>query len=202
MGPDRESGATEGPNGSVNEPHAEVVMSRVGNAPIAIPSGVTIDVKPDVVQVKGPKGLLSQTRVPHIDIELEDGRVLLKRQNDARQARANHGLMRSLIMNMVTGVTSGFSKALEVNGIGFRADVRGKTLVLNLGYSHNIEYAIPDGIDIKVEKATRVVVSGIDRQKVGQVAAEIRAFRVPDHYKGKGVRYEGEQVRIKAGKSA
>jgi len=177
-------------------------MSRVGNAPIAIPSGVTIDVKPDVVQVKGPKGQLAQARVAHVDVALEEGRLVLKRQNDDRQARANHGLMRALIMNMVTGVTSGFTKVLEVNGVGFRADVRGKTLVLNLGYSHNIEYPIPDGIDIKVEKSTRVVVSGIDKQKVGQVAAEIRGFRVPDHYKGKGVRYEGEHVRIKAGKSA
>lgn len=177
-------------------------MSRVGNAPIAIPSGVTIDVKPDVVQVKGPKGQLSQARADQVDIVVEDGRIVLKRQSDARQARSNHGLMRSLIMNMVTGVTTGFSKALEVNGVGFRADVRGKTLVLNLGYSHNVEYPIPDGIDIKVEKATRVVVSGIDKQQVGQVAAEIRGFRVPDHYKGKGVRYEGEHVRIKAGKSA
>lgn len=177
-------------------------MSRVGNAPIAIPSGVTIDVKPDVVQVKGPKGQLSQARVDHVDVAVEDGRVVLRRQSDARQARSNHGLMRALIMNMVTGVTTGFTKALEVNGVGFRADVRGKTLVLNLGFSHNVEYAIPDGIDIKVEKATRVVVSGIDKQQVGQVAAEIRSFRVPDHYKGKGVRYEGEHVRIKAGKSA
>jgi large subunit ribosomal protein L6 len=177
-------------------------MSRVGNAPIAIPSGVTIDVKPEAVQVKGPKGQLLQARVEHVDVELEDGRVVLKRQSDGRQARSNHGLMRSLIMNMVTGVTTGFTRALEVNGVGFRADVRGKTLVLNLGFSHNVEYPIPDGIDIKVEKATRVIVSGIDKQQVGQVAAEIRGFRVPDHYKGKGVRYEGEHVRIKAGKSA
>lgn len=177
-------------------------MSRVGNAPIAIPSGVTIDVKPDAVQVKGPKGQLSQSRVQHVDIEVADGRIVLKRQNDGRQSRANHGLMRSLVSNMVTGVTAGFSKSLEVVGVGFRADVRGKNLVLNLGYSHPVEFPIPEGIDIKVEKNTRIVVSGIDKQQVGQTAAVIRSFRTPDHYKGKGVRYQGEQVRIKAGKSA
>lgn len=177
-------------------------MSRVGNAPIAIPSGVTVDVLADAVQVKGPKGQLTHFRVDNVDIEIEDSRIVLKRRSEARQARANHGLMRSLVMNMVTGVTTGFTKSLEVVGIGYRADVRGKALVLNLGFSHPIEFPIPEGIDIKVDKNTKILVSGIDKQKVGQVAAVIRGYRTPDHYKGKGVRYQGEQVRIKTGKSA
>lgn len=177
-------------------------MSRVGNAPIRIPSGVTIDVQPNQVAVKGPKGQLTQFRVDHVDVAVQDGSVVLRRTSEMKQARANHGLMRALLKNMVTGVSTGFTKSLEVVGVGYRADVKGKTLVLNLGFSHPIEHAIPEGIDIKVEKNTKIVVSGIDRQRVGQVAAVIREYRSPDHYKGKGVRYEGEQVRLKAGKSA
>lgn len=177
-------------------------MSRVGNQPIAIPSGVTVDIKDDVILVKGPKGQLSQARVPHVDLAIEDGNLVFKRTTEATQARANHGMIRSLVRNMVTGVTSGFTKNLEVVGIGYRADVKGKKLVLNLGYSHPVEYPVPEGIEVKVDKNTKISVSGIDKQQVGQVAAVIRDFRKPDHYKGKGVRYEGERVRLKAGKSA
>lgn len=177
-------------------------MSRVGNAPIALPSGVAVDVRADSIQVKGPKGQLTQQRVSLVDIALEDGGVVLRRTQETKQAKANHGLMRSLVNNMVVGVTSGFIKNLEVVGIGYRADVRGKNLVLNLGYSHPVEFPIPDGIEIKVEKNTKISITGIDKQQVGQVAAVIRSYRTPDHYKGKGVRYEGEQVRLKAGKSA
>jgi large subunit ribosomal protein L6 len=177
-------------------------MSRIGKQPVAIPTGVDVKILADSITVKGPKGSLSQHLVGLVDVKVENNEVICVRQNDSKPARANHGLIRSLISNMVDGVTQGFSKKLEVNGVGYRADVKGKNLVMNLGYSHPIEYSIPEGITIEVDKQNNITVSGCDKQQVGQVAAKIRSYREPDHYKGKGVRYSGEYVRIKAGKSA
>ncbi len=177
-------------------------MSRVGNLPIPLPSGVTVEVAAGRVNVKGPKGSLSQAVVDHVGVAVADGRVGVSRDNDSRPSRANHGLMRALLSNMVTGVTRGWEKKLAVIGVGYRAEVRGNKLVLNLGYSHPVEYPVPNGINVEVDKQNVITVAGIDRQQVGQVAAEIRAWRKPDSYKGKGVRYVDERVRIKAGKSA
>jgi len=177
-------------------------MSRIGRLPLELPKGVTLDVKDGEVSVKGPKGSLTHFIVDHVDVAVDDGNVVVTRNSDIKQARANHGLMRSVIGNMVHGVEKGFSKQLEVIGIGYRADVRGKQLVLNLGYSHPINFDIPEGIDISVDKSNKITVSGVDKQQVGQVAAVIRDFRKPDHYKGKGVRYVGEYILLKAGKSA
>jgi large subunit ribosomal protein L6 len=177
-------------------------MSRVGKQPVAVPSGVTVSVSGGSVAVKGPKGELHQVLPSLVAANVDAGLLVVTRDDESRQARANHGLARALLRNMVVGVTQGFEKKLEVQGVGFRAEVKGRTLVMNLGYSHPIEFAIPAGIQISVDKNTNLSVQGIDRQVVGQVAAEIRGYRVPDHYKGKGVRYSGETVRIKAGKSA
>jgi large subunit ribosomal protein L6 len=177
-------------------------MSRIGNQPVQLPSGVTLQVQDDAVTVKGPKGTLSHPLVEHVKLQVEGTTVQVARDEDAKQARANHGLMRAVLRNMVQGVTQGFERTLEINGVGFRAEVRGKTLVLNLGYSHPIEYAIPEGVKIAIDKAGLLQITGIDRQQVGQVAAKIRSFRKPDSYKGKGVRYQGETIRLKPGKSA
>lgn len=177
-------------------------MSRIGKLPVDIPSGVTVSVGSGDVTVKGPKGTLNQRLVTLVDVAVESGQVVVRRANESRQARANHGLMRSLINNMVEGVSKGFEKKLEVLGVGYRADVRGSKLVMNLGYSHPVEYEIPAGVAIDVDKTNKITITGADKQEVGQVAAVIRSFRKPDHYKGKGVRYLGERVRLKAGKSA
>lgn len=177
-------------------------MSRIGKLPIQVPNGVTVSVASGEVQVKGPKGTLKQFVPEFLDVKVDGGVVVIERRGEAKQARANHGLMRALVRNMVVGVTQGFDKKLEVQGVGFRAEVKGKNLVMNLGYSHPIEYAIPQGIAISVDKQGAILVTGIDKQQVGQVAADIRAFRKPDSYKGKGIRYTGEYVRLKAGKSA
>ena len=177
-------------------------MSRVGNAVINPPAGTSVQVNGDTVEVKGPKGSLSQSIVRLTSIDVNDGVVSVKRVNDSKPARANHGLMRALLNNMVVGVSSGFKRQLEVNGIGYRADVKGTNLVMHLGYSHQIEYPVPEGITITTDKNNVVTVEGIDKQLVCQVAANIRSFRAPDSYKGKGVRYVGEHVRLKAGKSA
>jgi large subunit ribosomal protein L6 len=176
-------------------------MSRIGKLPVSIPKGVTVDVS-DVVAVKGPKGQLSQRVVDLVSVKVEGEEVVVTRADDSKPSRAYHGLMRSLIQNMVTGVSEGFEKKLQIIGVGYRADVKGKKLVMNLGYSHPIEFDIPDGIEIAVDKQNFVTIKGADKQQVGQVAAVIRGYRKPDHYKGKGVRYADEQVRIKAGKSA
>lgn len=176
-------------------------MSRIGNRPIVIPAGVTVTIGDDV-QVKGPKGSLNQAIVSLVSVAVDDNVLVVSRKNDSKPARANHGLMRALIQNMVTGVTAGYTKQLEIIGIGYRADVRGSKLVMQLGYSHPIEFDLPKGIDIAVDKKNNVTITGIDKCQVGQVAANIRDFRRPDHYKGKGIRYKGERVRIKAGKSA
>lgn len=176
-------------------------MSRIGKLPVPLPAGVTVDIGDEVI-VKGPKGTLKQKIVDLVSVKLEGTDVIVTRQDDSKPSRAFHGLMRSLINNMVVGVSTGFSKKLQIIGVGYRADVRGKELVMNLGFSHPINFTIPDGITIAVDKQNFVTISGADKQQVGQVAAVIRGYRRPDHYKGKGVRYADEHVRIKAGKSA
>lgn len=177
-------------------------MSRVGKMSIPLPSGVTVSESSGVLTVKGPKGVLQQKLPSHTSVGVDDGMVKVGRANESKTARSNHGLMRALAANMVKGVTIGFSKNLLVKGIGYRADVRGRNLVMNLGYSHPIEYSIPEGVNISVDKNNRITIEGIDRALVGQVAANIRDYRKPDRYKGKGVRYEGEHIILKAGKSA
>lgn len=176
-------------------------MSRIGKSPIAVPQGVEVRQAGSAVEVKGPKGQLSQLIPTGISLEIGAGVVHVKRKGDAKAVRSLHGLIRTLIANMVQGVTKGFEKELEIVGIGYRANVQGKNLQLNLGYSHPVLYPIPQGIELAVEKQTRITVKGIDKQKVGQVAAEIRGFKKPEPYKGKGIRYIGEQVRRKAGKA-
>ena len=176
-------------------------MSRIGKAPIELPQGVDVNVDGDLVRVKGPKGELERRVRPEITVNVEDGQVVVTRASDAKQHRAYHGLTRALLANMVEGVTNGYRKGLEIVGVGYRADKRGKNLVLTVGYSHDVTYPEPEGITLSTPSQTTVVVEGIDKQKVGQVAAELRAVRPPEPYKGKGIRYEGEQVRRKAGKT-
>lgn len=176
-------------------------MSRIGKAPIPLPQGVELKRAGSNVQVKGPKGTLSHTIPAGISLQVSDGIIYVKRKGDAKQVRSLHGLSRTLIANMVTGVTEGFEKGLEIVGIGYRANLQGRNLHLSLGYSHPVIYPIPEGIEVVVEKQNKIMVQGIDKQKVGQVAAEIRSFKKPEPYKGKGIRYIGEQVRRKAGKA-
>lgn len=176
-------------------------MSRVGKMPIAVPTGVKIKVSETLIEVEGPKGRLSSPVPPGIRFSLEGSQLVCRRQSDERQQRAWHGLARALAMNAVTGVTVGFSRELDIVGVGYRAQVEGKKVILSLGYSHPVEYLIPEGISISIDRQTRVKVSGIDRQKVGQVAAEIRRLRRPDPYKQKGIRYVGEVLKKKAGKA-
>lgn len=177
-------------------------MSRIGKLPVEVPSGVTVTVG-RTITVKGPKGQLERPVVDGVSIAQQGGALVLSRASEERQHRANHGLMRALVANMVTGVTKGFERRLQIVGVGYKAESRGANLVLSLGYSHPIEFAPPPGVSLAVDaKTNKVTVSGIDKEAVGQVAADIRAFRTPDHYKGKGVRYEEERVRLKAGKSA
>lgn len=175
-------------------------MSRVGKLPIAIPSGVTITVDPDFVTVAGPKGTLKQFTMPGVTVKVEDGQAAVVRDNDEAENRAKHGLMRSLVNNMVTGVSQGFSKKLEINGVGFRVALQGTDLKLNLGFSHDVIYKLPQGVTATVEQNT-VTIGGIDKQQVGQVAAEIRALKKPEPYKGKGIKYAGERILRKSGKS-
>ena len=177
-------------------------MSRIGRKPIAIPGGVTVTVDGATVKVKGPKGELARTFEPSIKVRVENNEVLVERPNDDKRERALHGLTRALIANMVTGVTDGFKKTLEIVGVGYRAEKKGKNLVVSVGYSHPVNYPEPDGITLTTPAPTTIVVEGVDKQKVGQVAAELRGFRPPEPYKGKGIRYQGEQVRRKAGKTA
>jgi large subunit ribosomal protein L6 len=176
-------------------------MSRVGLKPINLPSGVKVNISDTSLEVEGPKGRLSTPVLPGISFSLEDGELRCRRSSDARQQRAFHGLARALAANAVKGVSEGFSRDLDIVGVGYRAQVEGKKVVFSLGFSHPVEYPIPEGIDIKVDKQTRVTVSGIDRQQVGQVAAEIRKLRRPDPYKQKGIRYVGEVLKKKAGKA-
>lgn len=154
------------------------------------------------VQVKGPKGTLSRSIVPGVSVVVQSDVVQVNRDDDSRKCRANHGLMRALLNNMVIGVSVGFTRELEIIGVGYKAEVKGNKVVLNLGFSHQIEFPFPDGIKITVDKSTKLAVTGASKEAVGQAAAEIRGFRPPDSYKGKGVRYKGEHIRIKAGKTA
>ena len=175
-------------------------MSRIGKHPVALPQGVTATVKDREVKVKGPKGELSLRVVEGIDVSVDKTGVVLKPVETTDKARAQWGLQRTLVNNLVQGVSKGFAQQLEIAGVGFRAAVQGKNLQLQLCYSHDVVYPIPPGIDIKCEKPTLILVSGIDKQKVGQVAAEIRQFRKPEPYKGKGIKYAEENVRRKEGK--
>jgi large subunit ribosomal protein L6 len=177
-------------------------MSRIGKQPIPIPDGVTVTIEPDRVAVKGPKGELSE-RVPRdIEVVQEDGELLVRRPTDRGVHRALHGLTRSLVANMVTGVTDGYTKTLEIQGVGYRAQKRGSDLELALGFSHSVPVKAPEGIEFEVPQPTRIVVRGISKQLVGEVAANIRKRRPPEPYKGKGIRYEGEHVARKVGKRA
>lgn len=175
-------------------------MSRIGKMPIAIASGVTVTVDGQTVKAKGSKGELELTLVPEVTISQGEDGLTLAPVDDSQRARAMWGLSRSLVANMVQGVVEGFSKELEINGVGYRAQMQGKNLQLALGFSHDVIYEVPEGIEIKTPKPTEVVISGIDKQKVGQVAAEIRSYRPPEPYKGKGVKYVDEYIFRKEGK--
>lgn len=176
-------------------------MSRIGKQPIPIPAGINADIKDDVLVVKGPLGSLSQTLLRECPVVIEDGQIKVDRINDSGPVRAKHGLMRALLANMVAGVKDGFKKELDVIGVGYRAEVSGRTVNFALGYSHPINFPIPEGIDIEVDRNNRITIKGRDRQQVGQIAAEIRSLRPPDPYKGKGIRYSDENVRRKVGKA-
>jgi large subunit ribosomal protein L6 len=177
-------------------------VSRIGLMPIPLPKGVTVNIEGSTVQVKGPKGELVRTLNPEMQIKLEDNRLLVERPTDQRRHRALHGLTRTLVNNMVLGVSQGFTRKLEIEGVGYRAEIQGKNLVLNVGYSHPVVVEPPPGISFEVEKGTRVFsVLGADKEMVGEMAARIRRIRPPEPYKGKGIRYQGEHVRRKAGKA-
>lgn len=175
-------------------------MSRIGKVPVAIPAGVTAEIASGVLSVKGPKGTLTLTLRDEISYTVEDGKILVKPANDSKQARAFWGMQRTLVNNLITGVTEGYTKVLEITGVGYRANAQGKNLKLQLGYSHDVDFAVPEGIEIKTPDNTTVEISGIDKQKVGQVAAEIRRWRKPEPYKGKGIKYRGEFIFRKEGK--
>lgn len=177
-------------------------MSRIGKMPVELPKGVEATHENGTLTVKGPKGELTLDVHPEMSVVVEEGEVRVSRPGDLKRHRALHGLTRSLVFNMVEGVTNGFSKTLEIVGVGYRADKKGKGITLNLGFSHTIDYEPVDGVTLETPNQTTVVVSGADKQKVGQTAAEIRGFRPPEPYKGKGIRYQGEHVRRKAGKTA
>ena len=175
-------------------------MSRIGKRPVALPEGVTATVSGQTVQVKGPKGTRSFTATDDVDVKLEGESVRVAPRGSSKRARQQWGMTRTLVANLVTGVTEGFKKELEINGVGYRAMVQGKTLKLSLGYSHDVDYAIPEGIQIVCAKPTEIEITGIDEQRVGQVAAEIRDWRRPEPYKGKGVKYKDEYIFRKEGK--
>ena len=177
-------------------------MSRIGKQPIEVPQGVDVTLNGQSVHVKGPKGELTFDAHPDMTVALDDGVITVTRPSDDPEHRALHGLMRVLIANMVEGVVTGFSKTLEIQGVGYRALQKGSGIELHLGFSHTIEYPTPDGVSLDLPDQTTIVVTGMDKQKVGQAAAEIRSFRPPEPYKGKGIRYRGEHVRRKAGKTA
>jgi large subunit ribosomal protein L6 len=177
-------------------------MSRIGRKPIAVPEAVTVEIAPGLVAVKGPKGALAQPLSTDMKVEQSDGTLTVARPTDRGEHRALHGLTRSLIANMVEGVTDGFEKRLEIQGVGYRAQLKGKNLELALGYSHPVSIDAPDGIEFEVPQPTEIIVRGIDKQLVGQVAADIRKRRPPEPYKGKGIRYRGEHVARKVGKRA
>ena len=175
-------------------------MSRIGKRPVAVPSNVTAKLSGQTVEVKGPKGTLSFTAPDDVELVLEGGEITIKPRGDSKRSRQMWGMARTRVANLVQGVTEGFQKKLEINGVGYRAQVQGKSLKLALGYSHDVVYDIPEGIEIKAPKPTEVEISGADAQQVGQVAAEIRDWRRPEPYKGKGIRYAGEYIFRKEGK--
>jgi large subunit ribosomal protein L6 len=175
-------------------------MSRVGKSPITVPSGVSVTITPDVITVSGTKGTLHQFTMPDITVQQEGENILVTRANDEPKIRSKHGLMRALVNNMVVGVNKGFSKQLEINGVGFRVASSGNNLKFNLGFSHDVTYTLPAGISATIEQNV-ITISGIDRQQVGQVAAEIRSLKKPEPYKGKGIKYVGERIIRKSGKS-
>ena len=176
-------------------------MSRIGKKPVAMPSGVSAEVEGRTLTVKGPKGLLSMVLLDDlVTTAIDDGQISIKPVADSQRSRAAWGMQRTNVQNLVTGVTEGFTKVLEINGVGYRAQAQGKNLRLQLGYSHDVNYAVPDGVEVKTPDANTVEISGIDRQKVGQVAAEIRRWRKPEPYKGKGIKYRGEFIFRKEGK--
>lgn len=176
-------------------------MSRIGKRPIEVPKGVKIAFTDSMFEVQGPKGSLSRKIMDGVDIEITDSQVEVKRQGDDIKSRSAHGLTRTLINNMIVGVTKGFETALEINGVGYRAEAKGDVLNLSLGYSHPINFQLPKGIAVEVEKMTKVLVKGIDKELVGQTAAKIRSFRGPEPYKGKGIKYADETILRKAGKT-
>ena len=177
-------------------------MSRIGKLPVVIPSGVKVQMQGGVFSAQGPKGSHSERIHPEMSVALTDKDVRVTRPSEATKHKALHGLSRTLIANSVKGVSEGFQKKLEIRGVGYKAEVRGKALVMSLGYSHQIEFPVPEGIQIQCESPTVIVVRGVSKQRVGQVASNIRDFRPPEPYKGKGIRYDGETVRQKAGKTA
>ena len=178
-------------------------MSRIGKSPITVPSGVDVAINGATITVKGPKGTLSRTLEGGISVRKDESSLLVERPNDERESRSLHGLSRALVQNMVVGVTEGYAKELEIVGVGYRAEAKGPSaLRLNLGFSHPVDFPGPDGITFEVPQQTRIIIKGIDKELVGQVAANIRSIRKPEPYKGKGIRYEDEQVRKKAGKAA
>lgn len=176
-------------------------MSKIGRKPIELPNGVQLTVDKGLVKVKGSKGEMTQNLTGDIQIEVKEGKVFVSRGNDTNQTKALHGLYRSLIQNMVSGVSKGFSRVLELSGTGYRAAVQGKTLNLSLGFSHPVNVVIPKDVDCKVDNQTKVILSGIDKQVIGQIAANIKKIRPAEPYQGKGIKYEGERVRRKAGKT-
>ena len=176
-------------------------MSRIGRLPVAVPKGVKVAIDGSTVTVTGPKGELKRTFSPDMAIAQEEGKLVVRRPSDAQGHRALHGLSRSLLANMVQGVSVGYEKGLEIVGVGFRAEKTGETLVLRVGYSHTVEIVSPKGITFTIETPTKLKVVGIDKEQVGQIAAEIRSVRKPDHYKGKGIRYAGEKIKLKPGKA-
>ena len=175
-------------------------MSRVGKKPIPIPQGVDIKLDQDTLTVKGPKGVLKRRIHPKVQVNVKDGEIVVSVSEDTKETNSLHGLSRALIANMVTGVTKGFERVLEIVGVGYRGELNGRTAVLNVGYSHPIHFELPEGIDAKIEK-TRIILSGIDKELIGLTAAKVRGFRRPEPYKGKGIKYAEEHIRKKAGKT-
>jgi large subunit ribosomal protein L6 len=176
-------------------------MSRIGNKPVTVPSGVKVELVNDIIKVEGPKAKLDKPLPPLVDLAIEETLITVKRVEETKRARAMHGLTRSLIASMVVGVTEGFTKNLEIVGVGYKAQISGSKLNINLGYSHPVEYNVPEGVVVTVTDNTKLSVQGADKQKVGQVAATIRGFRKPEPYKGKGIRYAGEHIVLKEGKT-
>ncbi|TNF54165.1 50S ribosomal protein L6 [bacterium] len=177
-------------------------MSRIGKLPISLPEKVDVKVKGNNITVKGPKGELTWDFVPEMEVSLKEGSLIVERPSDTKQVKALHGMTRNVILNMVTGVSSGYQKVLVITGVGYKAQVQGKKIILSLGYSHPVEFVLPEGITAEADpKQTQITLKGIDKQLLGQVAANIRTLRLPDSYKGKGVRYSGEMIKLKAGKA-